>query len=416
MLKQTLFLVNNKSQQLFHFIIIIMAAFFTDAILAFWLPSYIQTTFSSALIMGAIISFSSVVGFMTDFFFPQLFPNIHEKKTLRLTLFFQAIFVGLLILSLQLPLWWVFILAVSAWGVYFEFLSFSSKIYVSEHISKKLYTNTWANIDLAKSFAYLLGPIVAGILVENSNFSVLIVGLLAILVAQLLLSIFEDKIKHPEQEAPESAPKIEPKLELKHWLELSKKVWPIILSSFLITTIDATFWTTGTVLEEKILGEFPLAIFIIPLYMAPMLLAQIILSKNQLNQNKEKITNILLIINALILIIFSRLPIGYGLLVATFCIGFVTSLSYPIIESLYSDLEDRMGIHKKHLIGLSSSIYSLAYIITPLTAGLISQLFGEQETFQYLGIFVGLTAILILIFNRKKITIPQKEIDTWQEN
>lgn len=413
MLKQTLFLVNNKSQQLFHFIIIIIAAFFTDAILAFWLPSYIQSTFSSALIMGAIISFSSVVGFITDFFFPQLFPNIHEKKTLRLTLFFQAVFVGLLILSLQLPLWWVFILAVSAWGVYFEFLSFSSKIYVSEHISKKLYTNTWANIDLAKSFAYLLGPIVAGILVETNNFSVLIVALLSVLVAQLLLSIFEDKIKHPEK--VEEAPSIEPKLELKHWLELGKKVWPVILSSFLITTIDATFWTSGTVLEEKILGEFPLAIFIIPLYMAPMLLAQIILSKNNLNQNKEKTTNILLLINALLLITFSKLPIGYGLLVATFCIGFVTSLSYPIIESLYSDLEDRMGIHKKHLIGLSSSIYSLAYIITPLTAGLISQLFGEQETFQYLGIFVGLTALLILIFNKKKITIPQKEIDTWPE-
>ncbi|MCC6711533.1 MAG: hypothetical protein IT416_04265 [Candidatus Pacebacteria bacterium] len=418
MLKHSSFLFkNNKSQKLLHFILTLTTIFFADAVLAFWLPTYLQNTFSSALIMGIIISFSSVVGIITDFFFPQIFPEISEKKTLKFTLFFQSIFVGLLILSLQFPYWWVFILAVAAWGIYFEFLAFSSKIFVSDHVAKQAYTNVWAEISLGKSFAYLTGPIVASILIANNNFSVLMASFFAILTAQLLLSFFKDKKVEIETKiTPENEEiNLEPKMELNHWWTLTKKIWPIILLSYTITTIDATFWTSGTVLTEKIIGDFPLAIFLMPLYMAPMILAQIILIKSGINQEKERKATILLLINSILLFIFGQSPVGINLLIMVFFIGLNTALSFPIVESLYSELEERMGIHKKHLISLSSSTYSLAYILAPISAGLLSQLFGEQKTFSYLGIFVCLISLFILIFNKKKIIIPQQEINTWTE-
>jgi len=415
MLKNTLFLTKKgSSQKLLHYILIITVTFLADSILAFWLPTYLQRTFSSAIIMGGIIACSSVVGIITDFLFPQLFPEMNEKKALNLTLFFMTIFIGLLMFSLNFPHWWVFILAVSSWGIYYEFLSFANKIYVTDHVNKKLYTNAWAEIDLGKSFAYLIGPIIASILLINGNFAVVSTSLMALLLAQLLLSFFNNGKKEDKKEKQENAT-IEPKIELKRWWLLAKKFWPVILLNFLITSIDATFWTSGAVFAEKIIHDFPFAIFIMPLYMAPMLIAQIILIKGDVGNHKEKKASISLIIASLLLFILGTVNIGYSLLLVTFGIGFLVSLSFPIVESLYSDLEDGMGIHKKHLIGLSSSIYSLAYIIAPITAGFVSDAFGEQKTFQYLGIIVGIMAILILTFNRKKMLIPQKEIETWKE-
>ena len=113
------------------------------------------------------------------------------------------------------------------------------------------------------------------------------------------------------------------------------------------------------------------------------------------------------------LLFLGIVPIGIGLLIASFGIGLLISFAFPLIESTYSDLEHRMGVHKKHLIGLATSTASVAYIVGPIFAGLISQQFGEQTTFALVGGIVCITSILIMIFNYKKITIPQKEISNW---
>lgn len=422
MLKHTYFLTKQlNSKKLFHYILIVTMIFFTDAILSFWLPTYLQDTFSSALVMGLIIGFSSVIGLITDFLFPQIFHDLKEKTALKLTLFFQTIFIGLLFLSLQFPYWWIFILAVSAWGLYFEFISFANKIYVADHISKKLYTNVWAEIDFGKSFAYLLGPLIASILLSRGNIQVLLASFATLSTAQLLLSFFSSSSSKSseikELKEVKKTPKVilEPKLEFNHWISLIKNAWPIILLSFLLTFIDATFWTSGAVFAEKIISDYPYAVFMIPLYIAPMLLSQIIMMKKEINFAKEKKATLLLLGASIMLFLLGKMPIGSSILIASFGIGLLISFAFPLIESTYSDLESRMGIHKKHLIGLSTSTGSIAYIIGPILAGFISQKFGEQTTFSLVGGIVFIASIFIMIFNYKKITIPQKEITNWDK-
>jgi len=416
MLKHTSFLTKQLgSKKLFHYILIITMIFFTDAVLSFWLPTYLQNTFSSALIMGLIIGFSSVVGLITDFLFPQIFPDLKEKAALKFTLFFQTVFTGFLFLSLQFPYWWIFILAVSAWGLYFEFVSFANKIYVANHVPKKLYTNVWAEIDFGKSFAYLIGPLIASILLSRGNIHVLLASFGALSTAQLLLSFFSSSPSKSSKNKEKQSTKaiLEPKLEFNRWISLIKNAWPVVSLSFLLTFIDATFWTSGAVFVEKIISQYEYAIFIIPLYVAPMLLSQIIMMKKEINFAKEKKATLLLLGGSIMLLFLGIVPIGIGLLIASFGIGLLISFAFPLIESTYSDLEHRMGVHKKHLIGLATSTASVAYIVGPIFAGLISQQFGEQTTFALVGGIVCITSILIMIFNYKKITIPQKEISNW---
>ena len=89
------------------------------------------------------------------------------------------------------------------------------------------------------------------------------------------------------------------------------------------------------------------------------------------------------------------------------------SVSYPLTDAVYSDILARMGRERKHMLGLSSSTMSLAYIVGPAVAGLVASMVGERMTFSVLGISVILVSILLLVVTPKKIKLPQTEIDGW---
>jgi hypothetical protein len=53
---------------------------FSDAILSYWVPGFMQNALGSALLMGLVMSFSSIVGLAADIVFPQLLANISVRK------------------------------------------------------------------------------------------------------------------------------------------------------------------------------------------------------------------------------------------------------------------------------------------------------------------------------------------------
>jgi MFS family permease len=73
-----------------------------------------------------------------------------------------------------------------------------------------------------------------------------------------------------------------------------------------------------------------------------------------------------------------------------------------------------MGRERKHLIGLSLSTWSIAYIVGPIVAGYIARSIGEAKTFTVLGVFTLLVSLILLIASPKKLRLPQKEIKTWE--
>ena len=89
------------------------------------------------------------------------------------------------------------------------------------------------------------------------------------------------------------------------------------------------------------------------------------------------------------------------------------SISYPLTDAVYSDILSRMGRERKHMLGLSSSTVSLAYIVGPALAGWIASMVGERMTFSVLGIGVFLISVILLLVTPKKIKLPQTEIEGW---
>jgi predicted MFS family arabinose efflux permease len=74
-----------------------------------------------------------------------------------------------------------------------------------------------------------------------------------------------------------------------------------------------------------------------------------------------------------------------------------------------------MGIERKHLVGLSSSTMSMAYIVGPVISGLIASLVGERTTFVVVGVMSVLVSLILLSITPKKLLLPEREIKTWED-
>src|SRR3989344_2393226 len=63
---------------------IFFAISFSDSLIAYWAPIHLQNNFSSPLVMGLIMSFSSIFGLTIDLVLPQIFRRV---ATVKLILF-----------------------------------------------------------------------------------------------------------------------------------------------------------------------------------------------------------------------------------------------------------------------------------------------------------------------------------------
>ena len=114
------------------------------------------------------------------------------------------------------------------------------------------------------------------------------------------------------------------------------------------------------------------------------------------------------------------LCLGFGgnlfiMLLLSFLIGASLSVSAPMTDAVYSDILARMGKEKKHMVGLSSSMLNIAYIIGPIMAGFIAGMVGERMTFAVVGGVTVVVAIVLLIVTPKKLRLPQAEIAEWKD-
>lgn len=387
--------------------------FLGDAILSFWVPNFLQESFGgNAFLMGLVISFSSIIGFIADMILPQLIKGIQVNRLLMMAVIVSLIFSGILIGSTFFPFMLIFLLAMAFWGIYYEFLGFANHQFIADSVPHELHSSAWAFVSSFKNLAYFIGPMIGGWLVIKSDRSPLVLAITFSLIG-LFMIISSRKIHNREVEI--DFKEVSLMKEIEHWTTLFRYVWPIVLLSLFLALIDATFWTSGAVLTEELSKKAWYGVLFLPLYVLPSLLVSYIVIKRKIFEGKKKWAIRFTLLSGVFLAALGISQNLLFLLAMSLISSTFLAFAYPLLDGAYSDIIARMGRQRKHLIGLSGSSISLAYIIGPALAGLIAKLVGEAGSFSVMGIALFLVCLILMIVTPKKIKLPQQEIQTWKD-
>lgn len=393
--------------------VILFFIFLADGILSFWVPNFLQESLNgSALIMGLVFSFSSIVGLLTDVVSPSLLRNFTVRKLVLYAGFMGIAFLLTLVLGTKLPSIWIFLLAMAIWGVYYEFLGFGSQQFIADTVPLKLRSSGWAILGTFKNLAYFLGPILAGWLLLSGKY--VLAGVCGILTIIGVLVLIFTSGRH---ERPISVEISEVNLwrELCHWKVLFVHVWPILIVSIFLGLIDATFWTTGATWTEILSKESFWGRLLLPAYQMPALFMGFVVARWGVYKGKKKMAIKFLILTSLFLmLLIFNLPTPFYI-VCIFMSSLMLGVTYPLIDAVYSDMIARMGRERKHLLGLSNSTTSIAYIIGPAIAGFITSLVGNKMTFVVMGAATFIVTFTLYFVTPKKLRLPESKIREWED-
>jgi MFS family permease len=179
--------------------------------------------------------------------------------------------------------------------------------------------------------------------------------------------------------------------------------------------IDSFFWTVGTIYTEKLANINWLGNMFLPFYTLPSLFMGFIVARWGIYQGKKRLAEKLLFISGLLLSFLIFSDSIFWLLLMVFVSSLLLAIVYPLVDGVYSDVTARMGSERRHMIGLSNSTMSLAYVVGPIMAGIIANFVGEKMTFIVIGMLTAFVSGILLLTTPKKLKLPQVEIKSWED-
>lgn len=392
------------------FSLILFFVYLSDGILSFWVPNLLQDSLKSPILMGFVMSFSSLIGFAVDFTLPQAVNVVTVRRFLISGMVTGLSFSLILLLSLKLPLVVIFLLAMALWGIYYEFFGFASQQFMADTMPLSLRTSGWAIFGIFKNLAYFFGPLLAAWLVLKSEWYPAVASLIFTLIAFVFLFLVH---KIHDRPFTVNLKNIDFISETEHWATLAEYVWPVITLSILIGLIDATFWTTGTVWTEELTRQNFLGSLFLPFYQLPSLFVGLVITKMHIYKGKKRLATLALMFAGIFLSLLGYVNSISLIIGLTLISSILLSIAFPLIDGIYTDIVARMGTKREHMIGLSGSTLSLAYVIGPIVAGFLADWFGEGKTFTVMGVMAIVVAGILIIFTPKKLKLPQTEISKW---
>jgi MFS family permease len=286
-----------------------------------------------------------------------------------------------------------------------------TKQFVAGVAPRELRSAVWGVVGIVRNLAYFLGPLIGGMILRWGDRAV-VFSAGGVLALAYILFLF---IKLPHSgEVEADVHGVHLLEEIKYWFSLEKRVWPILVMSVVAGVVDATFWTTGTVLNDRLAEQSVVGGWFLSAYMLPSLFIGVIVAKWGIAVGKKKWAERLMLLGGLCLAMIGYVKSVEAIILIVIVSSIFMSMSWPLMDSVYTDLVVRARRGRKHMIGLSSSTLSLAYVIGPILAGFLSNKYGEVETFAIVGVGVVVITGLLLLVTPKKLLLPQEEMKSWE--
>jgi DHA1 family tetracycline resistance protein-like MFS transporter len=390
---------------------VLFFVFLSDAVLSFWVPNFLETSLKSPLAMGLVMSASSVVGLGLDLILPQVIKGVTVKQLVFLAIATSLTFSLFLLEATWVPIVTIFLLAMATWGIYYELLGFAQQQFVADATPLQFHPAAWGILGVFRSLAYFLGPLLGGLLLGLGVRVPVFVGLGFAFISLIILVFYGTAHDRPMEI---DAHQVSLWREIEHWKVLFKHVWPVLVLSLFLGLIDATFWTIGAVWTEELSQKHWLGGAFLSIYVLPSIFMGFVVAKWGIYKGKKRAAMKFLIASGLLLAALGVSDSIPWQILVVFLSSVALAIVYPLTDGVYSDIVARMGRERRHMMGLSSSTLSLAYIVGPPLAGAAAQIVGEQMTFAVVGVASILVAVALLAFTPRKLKIPQSQVQSWE--
>ncbi len=397
-----------------YFLIPLFLILLGDGIVAYIFPLILGNHISSNLVIGLIMSASSVIGIACDFLIPLVFPKYGWKFQLITGIILALTFPLTTAIGDTFSIVWMFLIASLLWGIYYEFIMFAQQSFIVEEENQKHYSHDWSIVEILTNIVEVSAPIIGafilirGIVAYTST--TLVIEILALIFAVLLVIVKRDvKTQRPKSQIKEYISFFR---ELKSWKILSKKVYIILIMAVIVEIVSAGFLTFAGLYGEQLIANPDWNWVLITLATIPYMFGSLIIYRLNLKKGKKRLSQLSILASGIVLSLLfffggKLIPI----LIIIFISNLIMSLCWPLDDAIFSDLQKRLGKHGLHLIGLSQASYSIAYIVAPTLMGFFADRVGYNNSFAIIGVIAAVIGLILLIITPRKLRMPHKELD-----
>lgn len=381
-----------------------------DALMTYITPLLLQRQNVSMTMIGLLIGTSSVTGALFDFVMTKLFRKTNFRRIL-LCMFVLCFLYPLLLWNATSI--WVFLFTMAVWAIYCDLYGFGLFNFVEKFIPKKEYASSFAVVQVFRTLARIIVPLIIGFLVADAlgvavfrlSFIFLFLGFGVFLV----LALTTRKQKEDKVELAQPSVALRKKGEFFLWKRVGRVLLPALFTTFFLFVIEAFFWTLAPLYGES-LSRPELGGIFLTAYLVPSLFVTGIIKYCTAKFGKKRTAFVSLLFGSLCLSTLVFLHHPYAVIVVTLVAACFFALSLPAVNGIFSDNIGEAQSVEVEIEGLADSAYNIGYIVGPILAGILADSFSVTAAFSLLGIIGILAALALLLFTPKNIAVSVKKL------
>lgn len=367
-----------------------------DGILAYVIPIEVTTQGYSKTAVGFILGFSSIAGAWGDILLSKFLKSSNFRRL------FLAMYICCLLYAITL--WqangvFIYLLAMAFWGLYFDLRSFATFNFIGRFTPHRLHAHNFGILDVFKCLGYVIAPLIASMLiVDQVTDQPFLIALLFLgfSISAYFGLVFLTKTTHERVSLRKKNYSL--LLEIDTWKKIGKYIAPVLLFTFLISMYDAFFWT---------LGPFFGGIFL-SLYFLPTLVVGWFVGRFTKRYGKKRTAFISFALGSVVISFVGFANSSWLILIVVLVSSTFSAIAWPAINGAYADYIEESPHLEQEIEGVTDFAYNLAYILGPITAGILADRFGNGISFTIFGTIALIMSIILLAVTPRRIHVPNK--------
>lgn len=379
-----------------------------DGILAYLSPIIITDHGFSKTYMGFIIGSSSVFGAIFDTIAIRILPSTHYRRVFMIMFTLCLIYPFVLFNANTIV---IYIIAMAIWGVFYDLKNFGLFDFIARNTPEEEHSSSFGVVQVLSSMGYLLAPIIAGAVVIETitwqpfSYSLVFLGCAFVCFLILISNKFTGQSQQPVAHRKNI-------FNIRAWFSLDRVIFPVLLMTFVLYLIDAFFWTIGPLFAETFNLPGQRGELILSAYTFPGLIVGWLVSFATKRFGKKKTAFTSLFFGSLLLSILVFAKDYYVALVLVFISSVFLSLALPAVNGVYADLIQENSKYEEEIEVLTDFYTNLGYILGPMAAGFMADVFGNAASISGVGIFGVLVALLLIKITPRHIELRKNVLQT----